>query len=188
MKFNKILLAIDFSESLPNFLEQVKPLLADHTGELMMAHIVTGWIVPEAAFGPMPDPLMIAQVRDALVDLSEKELLKIAKEHFPSRTPQSFGPASPVEGEAESRPAAALATGGAGSSAPIAVSSVIKLITEVSTVSVGEELVNMASENGCDAIIMSSHGRGAIRSLFLGSCVQQVLRTAHCAVVVLRAS
>lgn len=175
MKFNKILLAIDFSESLPNFLEQVKPLLADHTGELLMAHVVTGWIVPEAAFGPMPDPLMIAQVRDALVDLSEKELLKIAKEHFPARPPQSVGPASPVEE-------------GSGSSKATEIASTIKLITEVSTMSVGEELVKIARENGCDAIMMSSHGRGAIRSLFLGSCVQQVLRTAPCAVVVLRAS
>lgn len=183
MKFNKILLAIDFSESLPGFLAQVKPLLADHSGELLMVHVVTGWIVPEAAFGPMPDPLMIAQVRDALVDLSEKELQKIAKEHFPGRNPQSSGPTSRAEelsGEAQA-PAVAEAKANTKDQPPV-----IQLITEVSTMSVGEELVRIASENSCDAIVMSSHGRGAIRTLFLGSCVQQVLRTATCAVVVLR--
>lgn len=184
MKFNKILLAIDFSESLPNFLAQVKPLLADHSGELLMAHVVTGWIVPEAAFGPMPDPLMIAQVRDALVDLSDKELQKIAKEHFPERSPQSFGPTSRAEelsGEDQKAAKVAAEESEKGSQ------SLIQLITEVSTMSVGEELVRIAADNGCDAIVMSSHGRGAIRTLFLGSCVQQVLRTATCAVVVLRA-
>jgi nucleotide-binding universal stress UspA family protein len=50
-----------------------------------------------------------------------------------------------------------------------------------------EEISRVAREQGYDLIIMGSHGRSGIRSLFVGSVARKVLYTAHCPVTVVKA-
>lgn len=49
-----------------------------------------------------------------------------------------------------------------------------------------EEIVHAAEELHATLIVMGSHGRGATRSLVLGSVSDRVLHTAHCPVLVVR--
>lgn len=52
---------------------------------------------------------------------------------------------------------------------------------------VAQEICDYAKENGCNLIMISSHGRGAIGDLIVGSVVQKVLRLAQCPVMVIPA-
>lgn len=61
----------------------------------------------------------------------------------------------------------------------------VQTVHTFSPESIGGEIVQYAKQNKCDGIFMMSHGRGALGALFVGSVVQQVLRTAECPVVVL---
>ena len=45
--------------------------------------------------------------------------------------------------------------------------------------SVGEAVADYADENGCDIILISTHGRTGFRRLVLGSGADEVLRHAH---------
>ena len=47
-------------------------------------------------------------------------------------------------------------------------------------------IVEFASRNGCELIVMPSHGRTGIKRLLIGSVAEQVVRSAHCQVLVLR--
>lgn len=49
-----------------------------------------------------------------------------------------------------------------------------------------EEIVRLATENGCDAIVMASHGRKGINRLFVGSETQKVLAHTNLPVMVIR--
>jgi nucleotide-binding universal stress UspA family protein len=49
---------------------------------------------------------------------------------------------------------------------------------------VAQEISDYARNNGMNLIIMSSHGRGALGNLFLGSVLQAVLKLAPCPVLV----
>ena len=49
-----------------------------------------------------------------------------------------------------------------------------------------DAIVRAAEEYGCDSIVMGSHGRGAVRALFLGSETLKVLATAKVPVLVVR--
>jgi nucleotide-binding universal stress UspA family protein len=49
-----------------------------------------------------------------------------------------------------------------------------------------EEIVRLASELGCDAIFMASHGRKGINRLFVGSETQKVLAHTNLPVMVFR--
>lgn len=50
---------------------------------------------------------------------------------------------------------------------------------------VAQEICDIASNEGCNLIIISSHGRGAIGNMLLGSVVQKVLKLAPCPVLVI---
>lgn len=50
---------------------------------------------------------------------------------------------------------------------------------------IGTEITSFASEHGVDTIVISSHGRGAIGTLFLGSVAQKVISSAKCPVLVI---
>jgi nucleotide-binding universal stress UspA family protein len=49
-------------------------------------------------------------------------------------------------------------------------------------------IVEFASRNGCELIIMPSHGRTGIKRLLIGSVAEHVVRSAYCPVLVLRCS
>lgn len=49
-----------------------------------------------------------------------------------------------------------------------------------------EQIVEYASENGNDLIVMGTHGRSGFKRLWLGSVAERVTRTAHCPVLVIR--
>lgn len=46
-----------------------------------------------------------------------------------------------------------------------------------------QEIVEYASENGCDLIVMGTHGRGGINRLLLGSVAERVVRSSNVPVV-----
>ncbi len=45
--------------------------------------------------------------------------------------------------------------------------------------SIGEAIADYANENGCDLIMISTHGRTGFRRLVLGSIADEVLRHSH---------
>jgi nucleotide-binding universal stress UspA family protein len=49
-----------------------------------------------------------------------------------------------------------------------------------------EEILRQAGRTGCDLIVMGTHGRTGLGSLFLGSVAQEVLRNAPCPVVTVK--
>jgi nucleotide-binding universal stress UspA family protein len=53
---------------------------------------------------------------------------------------------------------------------------------------IASEIVGCASARGCDLIVMGTHGRKGISHFMLGSIAERVLRTASCAVLVVRAA
>lgn len=65
--------------------------------------------------------------------------------------------------------------------AGVAVTTVI-----VNSASPFEAIIRTAEENGCDSIVMSSHGRRGISGLLLGSETQKVLTHSKIPVLVLR--
>lgn len=50
------------------------------------------------------------------------------------------------------------------------------------------EIVEHARARGCDLIVMGTHGRKGVSRALLGSVAERVLRTAPCAVLVVRAA
>jgi len=48
------------------------------------------------------------------------------------------------------------------------------------------EIIQYARENSIDLIIISTHGRGALASMLLGSVAEKVVRKAPCAVLTVR--
>lgn len=50
----------------------------------------------------------------------------------------------------------------------------------------GEAIVKYAAQNGCDLIVMGTHGHGGFTKLVLGSVADYVLRHAKCAVFVIK--
>jgi universal stress protein A len=65
-------------------------------------------------------------------------------------------------------------------------------IDEVSTFSTvgspSEEIVKFANEQGADLIVMGTHGWTGARHLILGSTAENVVRTANCPVLTVRAT
>lgn len=59
--------------------------------------------------------------------------------------------------------------------------------TKVVTLSsnVAQKICDVAQEEGCDLIIMGSHGAGALANLFVGGTVQRVIKLAGCPVLVI---
>ncbi len=49
-------------------------------------------------------------------------------------------------------------------------------------------LLNIATAQACDAIVMGARGLGAVRGILLGSVSQEVLRSSHLPVTVVRAA
>lgn len=50
----------------------------------------------------------------------------------------------------------------------------------------GSVLLSLAKENDCDLIVMGSRGRGALKSLLLGSVSAHLVSNAHCPVLVIK--
>ena len=48
------------------------------------------------------------------------------------------------------------------------------------------EIVRYARENGCDLIVLGTHGRTGLRHALLGSVAEKVVRKAHCPVLTVR--
>jgi len=48
------------------------------------------------------------------------------------------------------------------------------------------EVLRYDSENGCDLLIVGTHGRGGIPRLVLGSVAEHLIRQSHCPVLVAR--
>jgi nucleotide-binding universal stress UspA family protein len=49
-----------------------------------------------------------------------------------------------------------------------------------------EEIVRVAKEEGCDLIVMGTHGRGGLPRLLIGSVADKVMRHAGCPVLTVR--
>ena len=47
-------------------------------------------------------------------------------------------------------------------------------------------IIDYAKTHSCDLIVIASHGRGAAAHMIIGSVAENVLRTAHCPVYVVR--
>ena len=56
----------------------------------------------------------------------------------------------------------------------------------ISPKTVGDIILKEASSIGADLIVMGTHGRGALRRIFLGSVADHVVRHASCPVVTFR--
>ncbi len=56
----------------------------------------------------------------------------------------------------------------------------------ISPKTVGDIILKEASSAGADLIVMGTHGRGALRRIFLGSVADHVVRHASCPVVTFR--
>ena len=50
----------------------------------------------------------------------------------------------------------------------------------------GPEIVKLAEEEGCDVVVMSTHGRTGLMHLLMGSVAEAVVRRAPCPVLTLR--
>ena len=50
---------------------------------------------------------------------------------------------------------------------------------------VAQEIADYARTNNCDLIVISSHGRGTLGDIVMGSVVQKVIRLAPCPVMVI---
>ncbi len=50
----------------------------------------------------------------------------------------------------------------------------------------GRQIVEYADRESADLIVISSHGHGFMKHLFLGSVAERVVRMAHCPVMVLK--
>lgn len=62
-----------------------------------------------------------------------------------------------------------------------------KVTTDVLTgVPAAQAIVEAASQNQCDLIVMGTHGRHGMAHLLLGSVAERVVRTAACPVLVVR--
>jgi nucleotide-binding universal stress UspA family protein len=51
-----------------------------------------------------------------------------------------------------------------------------------------EAIVAAAKEEGCEMIVMGTHGRTGFKHLMLGSVAEQVVRAAPCPVLTVRAA
>lgn len=60
--------------------------------------------------------------------------------------------------------------------------------TEVRHGAIAENLAEAARHYGADLVVMSTHGRTGLSHLLMGSVAEQVIRAAHCPVLVLRDS
>jgi nucleotide-binding universal stress UspA family protein len=60
----------------------------------------------------------------------------------------------------------------------------VKTATALAEGSADEGIVNYAAENGIDLIVMSTHGHGGLRRLFLGSTTDRVIRSSEKPVLV----
>lgn len=61
----------------------------------------------------------------------------------------------------------------------------VKAVSLLSDKPVAQEIVDYAKANAFDLIIMSTHGRGAIGTMFLGSVVSKVIKLTPCPVLVI---
>ena len=59
----------------------------------------------------------------------------------------------------------------------------VTVTRETATGSPSHEIVAYADDNGCDLIVMGTHGRGGIDRLLLGSVAERVVRSANVPVV-----
>jgi universal stress protein A len=50
-----------------------------------------------------------------------------------------------------------------------------------------EHILGLLQERGCDLIVMGTHGRTGLRHLLFGSVTEDVVRKAHCPVMVVKA-
>jgi nucleotide-binding universal stress UspA family protein len=57
---------------------------------------------------------------------------------------------------------------------------------EVALGPVAETIARRAAESNCDAIVMGTHGAGALRSALMGSVATEVIRLANCPVTVVK--
>ena len=57
---------------------------------------------------------------------------------------------------------------------------------EVTVGDPGSEIIDFATKNKIDLIVIPSHGRTGVGRFFLGSVAEKVVRYAHCPVLVLR--
>ena len=62
----------------------------------------------------------------------------------------------------------------------------IEYETEVASGDPGHQLVEMVERFGCDAVIMSAHGGGALRQALVGSVSQSVLHASPVPVVIVK--
>lgn len=61
-------------------------------------------------------------------------------------------------------------------------------IVELTHGRISEAIIDEAARTGCDLIVMGSHGRRGVARMTLGSCAEQVLRSASVPVLLVRAS
>lgn len=59
--------------------------------------------------------------------------------------------------------------------------------TKLLTGPIANEITDFAQQGQFDLIVMGTHGRTGLRHLVLGSVAEKVVRTAHCAVLTVRA-
>lgn len=58
----------------------------------------------------------------------------------------------------------------------------VELHTKVEVGSAAQNIVAEAEKEGCDLIVMSTHGRTGLAHMLMGSVTEHVLRNAHCPV------
>jgi universal stress protein A len=62
----------------------------------------------------------------------------------------------------------------------------LRVTTEVQAGKAAAVIIEVAEQQGCDLIVMGTHGRTGVAHLFLGSVAEKVVRAAPCPVVTIR--
>lgn len=90
-------------------------------------------------------------------------------------------PAREIEAMQESRGGDAIASARA-----LLDAAGVAYVPEVALGPVAESIARLAAERQCEAIVMGSHGAGALASALVGSVTAQVIRHAPCPVTVVK--
>jgi nucleotide-binding universal stress UspA family protein len=138
---------------------------------MIIKHILLTTDLSDESQRTFANAVSLAKANDARITLlNVVEDLKVAAHGSPLAPPigDPEGPALVTAAEAELRK----------QSAALGDEVDVTCVAVLGT-SIGEAVADYANDNGCDIILISTHGRTGFRRLVLGSVADEVLRHSH---------